>query len=100
MKGYKSNTTKVLEKRYENASPQIISTSLRTGWTTVIEVMFLINIHPWSAHTNIGEYASFLTFRRDQRKLISFLMTLNARYRARSIIMSDANSVQSGTGLL
>ena len=53
MKGNKSNTTKVLEKRYENASPQIISTSLPTGWipdTTVIEGMFLINIHPWSAN--------------------------------------------------
>lgn len=63
MKGNKSNTTKVLEKRYENASPQIISTSLSTGWipdTTVIEGMFLINIHPWSAHSNIGEYADFL----------------------------------------
>ena len=63
MKGNKSNTTKVLEKRYENASPQIISTTLPTGWipdTTVIGGMFLINIHPWSAHTNIGEYATFL----------------------------------------
>ena len=83
----KANTTKVLEKGYENASPQIISTSLPTGWipdTTVIEGMFLINIHPWSVHTNIGNFLLrqyTLTFGPGQRKFIFFLMTLNARYR-------------------
>ena len=31
IKGTKSNTTKVLEKGYENASPQIILTALPAG---------------------------------------------------------------------
>ena len=63
IKGTKSNTTKVLEKRYENTTPQIILTALPAGWVpdaTIIEGMFLINITPWSAHRNIGEYAEFL----------------------------------------
>ena len=63
VKGTKSNTTKALEKRYANATPPIITTSLKSGWvpeTVVMEGMFLINITPWSAHKNIGEYADFL----------------------------------------
>ena len=63
VKGTKSNTTKALEKRYANATPPIITTSLKSGWvpeTVVMEGMFLINITPWCAHKNIGEYADFL----------------------------------------
>ena len=63
VQGTKSNTTKALEKRYANATPPIIITSLKSGWvpeTVVMEGMFLINITPWSAHKNIGEYADFL----------------------------------------
>ena len=63
IKGAKANATKVLEKRYENATTQIIRTALPVGWVpeaTIIEGMFLINITPWSAHHNIGEYAEFL----------------------------------------
>ena len=63
MKGNKSNATKTPSKRYENATPPIITSSLPSGWiadTTVIEGMFLINISPWGAHKNIGEYAHFL----------------------------------------
>lgn len=48
MKDNKSNTTKV----HENASPQIISTSLQTG-TTVIEGMFLINIQCTHQHRRV-----------------------------------------------
>ena len=62
-KGTKSNTTKAFEKRYENATPQIVTTALPIGWvpdTTIVEGMFLINITPWSAHKNIGDYAEFL----------------------------------------
>lgn len=63
MKGTKSNTTKVYEKRYEHAFPPIIHTTFPTGWnpdTVITEGMFLINIKPWSAHKNMGEYAEFL----------------------------------------
>ena len=63
IKGAKANATKVLEKRYENATTQIIRIALPVGWVpeaTIIEGMFLINITPWSAHHNIGEYAEFL----------------------------------------
>lgn len=63
VKGNKSNITKVVQKRYEKATPPIISTSLKPGWvpdSVVMEGMFLINITPWSAHKSIGEYADFL----------------------------------------
>ena len=63
IKGTKANTTKVFDKRYENVTPPIIRTAIPTDWVpeaTVIEGMFLINITPWSAHHNIGEYAEFL----------------------------------------
>ena len=52
-----------MEKRYENATTQVIRTALPAGWVpeaTVVEGKFLINITPWSAHHNIGEYADFL----------------------------------------
>lgn len=61
--GTKSNATKVYEKRYEEAHPPIITTSLPPDWnpdTIIMEGMFLINITPWSGHQNIGEYADFL----------------------------------------
>ena len=63
IKGAKANATKVLEKRYENATTQVIRTALPAGWVpeaTIVEGMFLINITPWSAHHNIGEYADFV----------------------------------------
>lgn len=63
VKGAKSNTTKVLEKRYRDTIPPILTTSLKSGWipdTVVMEGMFLINITPWSAHKTIGDYADFL----------------------------------------
>ena len=63
MKGAKSNTTTVLEKRYQKAATTILSTSLKSGWvpdSVVMEGMFLINITPWSAHQNMGDYANFL----------------------------------------
>ena len=62
MKGTKANTTHVYNKRYE-CTPPIITTSFPQGWvpsTVVMEGMFLINISPWSAHTNFGDYADFL----------------------------------------
>ena len=58
VKGTKSNTTKALEKRYANATPPIITTSLKSGW--VPETVVMENIAPRSAHKNIGEYADFL----------------------------------------
>ena len=63
VKGTKANSIKVYEKRYEHASPPIIKTSIPPGWipsTVIMEGMFLINITPWSAHKNIGDYADFL----------------------------------------
>ena len=63
MKGTKSYTTKVLEKRYENAIPKIMSTELPSAWvphTTIVEGMFLINITPWSAHQNMVDHAESL----------------------------------------
>ena len=63
MKGSKSNTTNVLQKRYEKAENAIFSTSLKPSWVphaVVMEGMFLINITPWSAHQNMGDYANFL----------------------------------------
>ena len=62
-KGSKANTTTVYAKRYENTTPSIITTSFPPGWvpsTVIIEGMFLINISPWNAHTNMGEYGDFL----------------------------------------
>ena len=62
VKDTKSTTTNVYEKRYEHATPMHHALSLRPshkGWvpdTVVIEGMFLINITPWGAHKNIGEY--------------------------------------------
>lgn len=41
----------------------IVTTALPIGLipdTTIVEGMFLINIIPWSAHRNIGDYANFL----------------------------------------
>ena len=61
-KGTKANTTHVYERRYE-CIPPIITTSFPPGWVpsaVVMEGMFLINISPWSAHTNMGDYANFL----------------------------------------
>ena len=63
VKGTKSNITKAYEKRYENARLPVIRTTLPPEWkadTVVMEGMFLINITPWSAHRNMGEYADFL----------------------------------------
>ena len=63
MKGSKSNTTNVLQKRYEKAANAIFSTSLKPSWVphaVIMEGMFLINITPWSAHQNMGDYADFL----------------------------------------
>ena len=62
-KGTKANTTKVYEKRYELVIPPIIRTSLPPAWiptTVIMEGMFLINIIPWTAHKNMGEYGDFL----------------------------------------
>ena len=61
-KGTKANTITVYDKRYQ-CSPPIITTSYPPGWVpsaVVMKGMFFINISPWSAHTNIGEYADFL----------------------------------------
>ena len=65
-KGTKGNTTNMYDKRYQ-CTPPIITSSYPTGWvpsTLVMEGMFLINILPWSAHTNMGEYADFLIQQR------------------------------------
>lgn len=62
-KGAKSNTTNIFQKRYEKADPPIIVPSLKPGWiphAVIMEGMFLINITPWSAHQNIGDYGDFL----------------------------------------
>lgn len=62
-KGSKSNTTNSLEKRYQHSTPSVILTSLPSGWipdAVLMEGMFLINIKPWIAHKNLGEYANFL----------------------------------------
>ena len=59
----KSNTTNIFQKRYEKADPPIIVPSLKPGWilhVVIMEGMFLINITPWSAHQNIGDYGDFL----------------------------------------
>lgn len=43
VRGTKSNTTKVYEKRYEQACPPIITTSIPSGWnpeTIIMEGMF------------------------------------------------------------
>ena len=63
VKGVKSNITKVYQKRYENASSPIFHTCFPTDWkpdTVIMEGMFLINISPWSAHKDMGEYGEFL----------------------------------------
>ena len=60
IKGTKSSTTNCLEKRYRHSTPPVILTSLQSNWTVIMEGMFLINIKPWIAHTNLGEYADFL----------------------------------------
>ena len=62
-KGTKANTTNVYDKRHQCSPPIITTTSYPPGWvpsTVVMEGMFLINILPRSAHTNMGEYADFL----------------------------------------
>ena len=67
VKGAKANTTKVYEKRYEQASPPVFRTSVPPGWipaTVVMEGMFLINITPWSAHKCMREYTNFLLRQR------------------------------------
>lgn len=46
-----------------DCTPPVITTSFpqgRTPSTEVMEDMFLINMTPWSAHTNIADYADFL----------------------------------------
>ena len=63
VKGTKANSTKVFEKRYKNASPPIIRTTIPPGWipaAVIMEGMFLINTTPWSAHNSMGDYADFL----------------------------------------
>ena len=63
VKETKANTTKFFEKRYQQVTPPIITTSLQSGWipdVVVMEGMFLINIRPWSAHKTMGDYANFL----------------------------------------
>ena len=62
-KGTKSNITNSLEKRYQQATPPVILQSLPPTWvpnTVIMEGMFLINIKPWIAHKNFGDYANFL----------------------------------------
>jgi len=63
IKGAKANITKVYEKRYENATPLIITATLPDGWSpdaVFEEGMFLINIIPWSFHKTMGDYGNFL----------------------------------------
>ena len=63
VKGSKSYTTKVIEKRYEDVTASVVSNSLKQEWipdTVVLEGMFLIHITPWSIHKNLGDYADFL----------------------------------------
>ena len=63
IKGTKSSTTNCLEKRYQQCTPKVITSSLQPGWvpnSVIMEGMFLINIKPWIAHNNLGEYANFL----------------------------------------
>ena len=60
IKGTKSSTTNCLEKRCQHSTPPVILTSLQSNWvpdTVIMEGMFLINIKPWIARTNLGEYA-------------------------------------------
>ncbi len=61
--GTKSTSTNCLVKRYQHSIPQVILTSLHSDWipdAVIIEGMFLINIKPWIAHYNLGDYAEFL----------------------------------------
>ena len=64
IKGAKANSTKVYEKRYyEHATPPIVSTTLKAGWSpdaVITDGMFLINITPWSSHKTLGDYSNFL----------------------------------------
>ena len=53
----------VNKKRYQQCTPKVITSSLQPGWvpdSVIMEGMFLINIKPWIAHNNLGEYANFL----------------------------------------
>lgn len=63
IKGAKDDITKMYEKRYENATPLIITAVLPDGCSpdaVFEEGMFLINIIPWSSHKTMGDYGNFL----------------------------------------
>ena len=102
VKGIKSTTTNVYEKCYEHASPAIITTALPQGWvpdTVVMEGMFLINITPWSAHKNIGEYATFLLkqhilphFRNRTMKFTYSLTILNVRFKVPNFLKDNTET--------
>ena len=59
-KGAKSNTTNCIEKRYQKSLPPVILTAAWIPDAVIMEGMFLINIKPWIAHKNLGDYARFL----------------------------------------
>ncbi len=63
LKGQKSFTTKVFEKRYENATPQAIRNALPLGWVPqccILEGMFMLNTNPIGTHKTFADYAKFL----------------------------------------
>ena len=62
LKGQKSYTTKYLEKRYQNAIPQVFSTDFPDweNFCTIIDGMFMINTNPLGIHKTFSDYAKFL----------------------------------------
>ena len=102
VKEAKSNTTKV-QKLYENVipPPPFVSISLKPRWipdTVVMEGMFLINITPWSAHQNIGDYVDFLIkqhilphFETSQEKYTYFLTIQNVKYEKSKVFRKTAS---------
>ena len=62
LKGQKSYTTKYLEKRYQNAIPQVFSADFPDweNFCTIIDGMFMINTNPLGIHKTFSDYAKFL----------------------------------------
>ena len=64
LKGQKSFTTKIIEKRYEKAVPQVILNSPPPGWVPeccILEGMFMLNTNPlMGTHKTFSDYGDFL----------------------------------------
>ncbi len=66
LKGQKSYFTKILEKRYSNASPPVITPYLPPSWKpqcSMLEGMFMMNTAPLPNHSTLKDYGDFLLSR-------------------------------------